>query len=72
VTVTQQSASGDLSIYPEDQLNPGTTTLSFSAAKTRANNAFLLLSSEGLGEITVLNNSPGPVHLIIDVNGYFQ
>jgi uncharacterized repeat protein (TIGR03803 family) len=72
VTVTQQTWSGDLTVYPADQARPGTTTLSFSAGRTRANNAFLFLSSDGLGDVTIFNNSSGSVHLIIDVNGYFQ
>ncbi len=72
VTVTQQTATGDLTIYPADQGQPGTTTLSFSPGRTRANNAILLLSSDGLGDVTIFNNSLGQVHLIIDVNGYFQ
>ena len=72
VTVTQQTAGGDLTIYPADQFMPGTTALSFSPAVTRANNGVFLLSSDGQGAVTVFNNSLGPVHLIIDVNGYFQ
>jgi hypothetical protein len=72
VTVTQQTVAGDLTIYPADQGQPGTTTISFAPNTTRANNAILLLSAGGAGAVNVFNDAPGPVHLIIDVNGYFQ
>ncbi len=73
VTVTGGTAAGSLRIYPADVTLPVATTISFAAGKTRANNSLLLLSATGdAGRITVRNDSPGPVHLIVDVNGYFR
>ncbi len=73
VTVTGGTEAGTLRIYPSDSPLPVATTISFAAGKTRANNSLLLLSETGeTGRVTVRNDSPGPVHLIVDVNGYFR
>jgi hypothetical protein len=73
ITVTGGTAAGSLRIYPADSTIPIATTISFAAGKTRANNSLLLLSEAGgAGRVTVRNDSPGPVHLIVDVNGYFR
>jgi hypothetical protein len=73
VTVTGGSASGDLRFYPAGTALPVSTTISFGAGRTRANNAMLLVS-EGpdAGRVTVRNDSAAPIHLIVDVNGYFR
>lgn len=73
ITVTGGTEAGTLRIYPSDATLPVATTISFAAGKTRANNSLLLLSETGeTGRVTVRNDSPGPVHLIVDVNGYFR
>lgn len=72
VTVTGIAADGDLRIFPSDGVLPTATVISFRAGQTRANNAILLLSSDGAGRVTVHNDAPGPLDLIIDVNGYFE
>ena len=45
---------------------------SFAAGQTRASNAIVRLGSDGSGTLGVQNNSPGSVHFILDVNGYFE
>ena len=73
VTATGGSAAGDLRIYPADAALPVSTTISFGAGRTRANNAMLLVSAaSGPGRITVRNDSAAPIHLIVDVSGYFR
>ena len=73
VTVTGPTATGSLRLYPSDSTLPASTTISFIAGKTRANNAMLLVStSGGAGRVTVRNDAPGEVHLIVDANGYFR
>jgi hypothetical protein len=73
VTVTQGSAAGSLRVFPADSTLPISTTISFGAGQTRANNAMLLVSAAGgAGRVTVRNDATGPVHLIVDVNGYFR
>jgi len=72
VTVTGVAADGDLRVFPSDGALPTATAISFRSGKTRANNAILLLSSDGTGSVTVHNDAPGPLDLIVDVSGYFE
>lgn len=73
ITVTGSTAGGALRVYASDSVLTDATVISFQAGKSRANNAMLLLSAAGgSGRITVRNDAPGTVHLIIDVNGYFR
>ena len=70
VTVTEAGAAGTLRFFPADTPLPIAITSVFGAGRTRANNALLLLSATGgAGRVTVRNDAPTPVHLIIDVNG---
>ena len=71
VTVTQQTADGELAIFPASQPWPGTTTVAFSQGKTRAGNSILFLSPPGQS-VLLFNRSNGDLHVIVDVNGYFQ
>jgi hypothetical protein len=52
---------------------PGTTTLSFAAGRTRANNAMLLLGRDGSGKAAFTALMPsGTVQLVVDVNGWWE
>lgn len=71
VTVTGPAAAGVLTIYPAGLGSaPITSSISFPAGRTRANNAILGLSAAG--SLKVFNNSAGPVDVILDVNGWFE
>jgi hypothetical protein len=72
-TVTGPTAAGELLLYRAD-LSPAPTasSLSFRAGITRANDGILELAHDASGTFKVSNSSPGTVHLILDVNGYFQ
>ncbi len=70
LTVTNVTAGGELVVYPSDVARPGTSSLSFHAFRTRANNAILYLSTASM--FSVFNNSAGSVDFVLDVNGYFQ
>ncbi|MFN7990119.1 MAG: M12 family metallo-peptidase [Thermoanaerobaculia bacterium] len=73
VSVTGGTAAGSLRVYPSDGSLPVPTVISFGAGKTRANNAMLLVSTTGgAGRITVRNDATAPIHVILDVNGYFR
>jgi YD repeat-containing protein len=72
VTVTGPASSGFLSLYPGNALPLGTSNINFSTGQTRASNAIIQLASDGSGSVGVLNGASGTVHLILDVNGYFQ
>jgi hypothetical protein len=72
VTVTGPGAPGNLAIYRGDGTLPPTSTLNFGPGQTRANNATLQLALDGSGTVRVHDGSTGSVHLVLDVNGYFQ
>jgi len=72
VAVTGPTASGFLKLYPGDGLAPLASSINFAAGQTRANNAILLLATDGSGSLRVQNGSTGAVHVILDVNGYFE
>ena len=72
LTVTQSTAPGHLTIHPAGTGTPLASAINFSTGKTRANNAILRLSTDGSGSIAVENAATGPVHFILDVNGYFE
>ena len=53
---------------------PATSTINFSAGRTRANNAIATLAADGSGNLIAFGfvAGNGSVDLILDVNGYFQ
>jgi hypothetical protein len=71
ITVTGPTAAGDLRIHPGGTPLPPASAINYRAGQTRANNAVLPLSR--FGELAVYTSqASGTVHVIIDVNGYFQ
>lgn len=72
-TVTAPSANGELVLFRGDLASvPITSSISYQAGRTRANNGILELSRNGDGTFKVHNRSTGLVHFILDVNGWFQ
>jgi outer membrane protein assembly factor BamB len=72
VTVTMAGAPGFVNLYAAGDAQPAVSTISYSAGQTRSNNAIVSLNQNG-DLAAVANQSPGTtVHLIIDVNGYFE
>jgi hypothetical protein len=69
VTAVAPTSTGFLSIFPTGSTWPGNSTINYRAAKTRANNAVIVLANDG--RATVLNSGTAQ-HFIIDVTGYFQ
>jgi hypothetical protein len=74
LTVTGPNIGGFLQVYPAGSGIPPTSSLNFGAGQTRANNAVVPLSFDGLGRLTVrAGMAPGGVvHVVLDINGYFQ
>jgi len=72
VTVVSGSAPGNVVVYPGNQAVPLASTLNFTPGMTRANNAVVGLATNGAGTVAVQNRARAAVHLILDVNGYFQ
>jgi hypothetical protein len=71
VTVTQPTGAGDLRLYPAGQSAPLVSTINWVGGQTRANNGVAALSAAG-GLAVQCDQASGTVHLILDVNGYFQ
>jgi len=72
LTITQPSSGGHITAFPAGGSVPSTSTLNFSAGQTRANNAVLALGAAGGVSVSTALSSAGTVHLIVDVNGYFE
>ncbi|HTQ78811.1 MAG TPA: sialidase family protein, partial [Thermoanaerobaculia bacterium] len=71
VTVVGAGAAGDLRLFPADQPTPLISAINFRAGQTRTNNSALALAWS-LGTATLQNDAAAPVHVILDVNGYYQ
>lgn len=70
VTATNATAPGSLTLYPGTGAVPGTSTVSFAAGRTRANNAVIGLVG---GVLSVHDGqASGTVDLVVDVSGYFR
>lgn len=72
ITITQPFTTGYLTAYPGGSPPPLTSVINFAAGQTRANNAILSVSQDGNGILVVQSGSSGAVHVILDVNGYFE
>jgi hypothetical protein len=71
VTVTGPTTTGHLRLFPAGGAEPLASALNYTAGLTRANNAIVGLG--GAGEIAVrVGQGSGTVHVIVDVNGYFE
>jgi hypothetical protein len=72
VTVVEGTTAGILRVFAAGDGPPLAQVVLWKAFQTRANNAIAALSSNGTGRLTVQNASAGQVHVILDINGYFQ
>jgi hypothetical protein len=70
ITVTEATSSGNVRLYPGGTATPTVSTVNFTAALTRANNAITPLGTNG--DVSALLMPAGTVHVIVDVNGYFE
>lgn len=72
VTAVAPSSDGAFQLFSGDDQPGVATTISFAARRTRANNVVLKLAGSGSGTLGVASTASGPVHLVIDINGFFQ
>jgi len=74
VTVTQPGGAGFVRFSPGGCAPLNVSTINFGAGQTRANNAVLPLANDGSGTVNANASvaGGGAVHLLIDVDGYFQ
>jgi hypothetical protein len=63
-------ASAILRLYGAGSATPDTQVLALRAGNTRAGAA--IVTPGALGRLTVRNESAQPVHVILDVSGYFR
>lgn len=70
LTVTGATAAGSLRVVPGGTGPTGTTTASFKAGQTRANNVAVKLGTNG--DLLVDGLASGSVHAIFDVVGWFE
>jgi hypothetical protein len=66
------AGSGFVSVFSGNALPFGTSNLNFTAGQVLANNAVVMLATDGAGTVGVLNAGATGTQLILDVNGYFQ
>jgi hypothetical protein len=72
LTVINPPAGGHLQIFPGNASPPLASAINFTPGVVRANNAVILLASSGSGAFGILNAANAPVHIAVDVFGYFQ
>jgi hypothetical protein len=72
ITAINPGATGHIQVFPGNRGPTAATTVSFKTGVTRTNNAMVLLSSSGSGAFGIANTTGVPVHVAIDVFGYFQ
>jgi uncharacterized repeat protein (TIGR01451 family) len=71
VTVVSVAGEGFLRLFPANVEPPTTSTVNYSAGVTRANNAVIVLSPDGVIAVDGMVAS-GSIHFLIDVSGYFE
>jgi uncharacterized repeat protein (TIGR01451 family) len=71
IAVTGATVAGNVRIHPGRSPIPQISSINYTAARTRSNNAIVALNS--LGELAVFAaQTSGTVHFILDVTGYFE
>ena len=71
LTVVAPAQTGHLQAYPGGITPPPASVINFGAGQTRANNAILPLAADGTLAVRP-GMASGTVHLLLDVNGYFE
>ncbi len=73
LTVVAPTRAGHVMVWPGGLPGPNTSTINFTTGRTRANNVILPLAADGSVLMEpFLAGSPGAVHLVLDVSGYFD
>jgi hypothetical protein len=71
LTATAATAAGHIRVYPAGTPRPGSSSLNFAAGQTRGNNGVVSLGAAG--DLAFFSGqASGSVHVILDVNGYFE
>ena len=70
--VTQPGTVGNVRLFPAGQPVPHVSSINYGPGQTRANNAIVPLNPSGAIAAFVAQAAGTTVHLIVDVNGYFE
>jgi hypothetical protein len=71
LTVTNQTATGYVSVTPDPNNNPKSSTINFPLGDTRANNLTIPVATSGKVSAVYRASAGKTAHLIFDVTGYF-
>jgi hypothetical protein len=71
VTALEADAPGELGIFPGDGEEPIASAISYRPGRIRANNGVFRLGPGAALDVSCRQNSGG-VHVLLDVNGYFE
>ena len=71
ITATSSPTAGNLRLYAAGTPLPLVSTVNYAPGVTRANNAVAPLSAEGRLAVRC-SQASGAVHVVLDVNGYFE
>lgn len=69
VTATQAAAGGFVTVHPGGTARPNASNINLIAGRTIANQVTVRLASNGT--IALSNGSTRPVHVIVDLNGWY-
>ena len=72
VTAIEPGGAGQLVLGPGGEPIPPTNTVSFTAGRNRGNNAILKISNSGVLKVAPSVAGGGTVHVVLDVNGWFE
>jgi hypothetical protein len=71
LTATAATAAGHIRVYPAGTSRPTVSSLNFAAGQTRGNNGIVSLGAAG--DLAFFSaQASGSVHVVLDVNGYFE
>ena len=72
VTAVDATADGHLRLFPAGGPLPTSSVVNFRIGLTRANNAIVQLGSAAAITVYSGQAAPGAVHVVVDVNGWFE
>jgi hypothetical protein len=74
LTVVSPTGAGYLAFWPAGGVPPLAAAITFAPGQLRSNNAILRVGSGGTAALATHASvaGGGTVHLVIDVNGYFE
>jgi hypothetical protein len=69
ITVTGQTQGGYVTLYPDGEPRPATSTLNFPSSGSLSNNAIVPVGPDG--NIAIYNNGTATDQVLLDLTGYF-